>query len=64
MNIQIWKTVAAKWRTLEETVQPLSIVEEVTIKAVKEIKEKGLLISAKKFLESGKIEGDDEGDWP
>lgn len=64
MNVQVWKTVAAKWRTLEETVQPLSIVEEITIKAVKEIKDKGLLLSAKEFLRSGKIELDDDDDWP
>ncbi|MEY2195712.1 hypothetical protein AB7942_23695 [Neobacillus sp. BF23-41] len=53
------------WRTLEETVQPLSIVEEITLIAVKEIKDKGLLVSAKELLKSGNIKlDDDDDDWP
>lgn len=64
MNIQIWKTVAAKWRTLEESVEPLTIVEEVTLRALKEIKEKDLLSSTKDFLKFGKIDDEDEDDWP
>ena len=51
MNEKVWKMVAEKWRTLEETVVPLSIVEEVTIKAVKEIRETGLIYSALDFFE-------------
>ncbi|MBM7660391.1 hypothetical protein JOC85_001158 [Bacillus mesophilus] len=64
MNVQVWKIVATKWRTLEETVQPLSIVEEITIKAVKEIKDKGLLQSSLDYLKSGSSELDNDGDWP
>lgn len=64
MNEQVWKMVAKKWRTLEETVVPLSIVEEVTIQAVNEIKEAGLIYSALDFLKSDNTDDDDDDDWP
>jgi hypothetical protein len=66
MNIEIWKNVASKWRTVEDTVQPLSIVEEITMKAAKEIKEKGLLVTALDYLTSdhGHDEEDEDDDWP
>lgn len=64
MNLNMWRTVALKWRTIDETVTPLSIVEEITLEAVKEIKDKGLIVSPFDFLNSSSTEIDDDGDWP
>lgn len=62
--MNVWKFVASKWRTLEETVKPLSIVEEKTLQATKLIKKKGLLQSSLDIIGSNKFGDDEDDDWP
>jgi hypothetical protein len=61
MNVDVWKIVAKNWRTIEDTVEKLSIVQKVTQKAIQEIKEKGTLVSTRDFLNApmGAYEDDD-----
>lgn len=60
MKIDIWKAVASRWRTLEETVKPLSIVEEKTLEATNLIKREGLLQSPLDYLTSSNDEEEDD----
>lgn len=49
-NVESWKLVAQNWRTVEDTVVKLSIVQKVTQKALKEVKEKQSFVSARDFF--------------
>ncbi|WP_423410442.1 hypothetical protein AABM38_11160 [Heyndrickxia sp. MSNUG] len=61
MNIKAWEIVAKNWRTVEDTVEKLSIVQKVTKKAIFDIKDRGLLVSARDFLNApAGIDEDDD----
>lgn len=63
MNVHTWKIVAKNWRTVEDTVEKLSIVQKVTQKAIQEIKAKGTLVSTRDFINTP-IGADKDDDLP
>jgi hypothetical protein len=63
LDLKLWKTVATNWRTVDLTVEKLSIVQKATKKALEEIKENGGLITAKKFL-SATVTSEEDDDLP
>ncbi|MDM5326793.1 hypothetical protein [Neobacillus sp. CF12] len=59
MKVNQWKIVAMNWRTVEDTVEKLSIVQKVTEMALHEIKIKGTLFTARDFINSPVDDDDD-----
>lgn len=50
VNVKGWKIVAKNWRTIDGSVEKLSIVQKATKQALQEIKEKGLLVTHRDYL--------------
>jgi len=61
IDLQAWKDVANSWRTIEETVEKLSIVQKVTQEALKEVDDSPN--SAFDFL-NAPLNEDEESDIP
>lgn len=60
----IWKQIAACWRTVEKDSESDVSIEELTDKLIDEIQESGLLTNAYEFLDSEKDEDHEDDDWP
>jgi hypothetical protein len=63
MNVKGWKIVAENWRTIDGSVEKLSIVQIATKKALQEIKDKGLLVTQRDFLRAS-ASADELADLP
>jgi len=58
----IWKRVAASWRTVEKDSGSDVSIEELTEELMEKIQEVGLLKNTYDFLDSE--EDDEDDDWP